>query len=236
MAYRYTNTDKWSDCWYSNLKPMEKLLFNYLCDNCDIGGFIELNVKRWATDIVTTNIIIEGALKGLQRGLTYSITGDCLYINNFLKHQKNLPLDPIKNPSHRGIVRRFEQYSMKFGIANIDAFIKGASEGLRRGTGNGNGKGNGLGKEEDTKLSSSNDRLEKYKIKEIYSQNAEVNKAFIEYLTLRPKLKCQNSDRISDRLLKKLKEYAKTPSDAIEIINKAITCGWKDFYPLNDAK
>ena len=60
MAYRYTNTNKWSDAWYSDLKPLEKLLFNYLCDNCDIAGFIEFVPKKWAFDIGCTKDAIQG--------------------------------------------------------------------------------------------------------------------------------------------------------------------------------
>ena len=138
MAYRYTNTDKWSDCWYSKLKPMEKLLFNYLCDNCDIAGFIELNQKRWASDIGTDLRQIEGALKGLARGLIYSSTNDCIYLRNFLKHQKNLPLNE-KNNAHLGIIKRLELYSFKFSIQNIYEFIEAASMGLASPYGNGNG-------------------------------------------------------------------------------------------------
>jgi len=152
MAYRYTNTDKWCDYWFSNLKPIEKLLFNYLCDNCDIAGFIEINIKRWSIDIGTNNTTIEGAMKGLSRGFIYSISNDCVYIRNFLRHQKNLPLIPEKNPAHRGIIKRFDQYSDKFGILNVYEFIEGASVGLGRGTGNGNGNGNDKGNEELTKL------------------------------------------------------------------------------------
>ena len=36
-------SDKW-DNW--NLKQIEMLLFMYLCDNCDIAGFAEINTKR----------------------------------------------------------------------------------------------------------------------------------------------------------------------------------------------
>jgi len=137
MAYRYTNTDKWNDCWYSNLKPMEKLLFNYLCDNCDIAGFIEINHKKWASDIGITIKLLQGALKGLGRGLIYSNTMDCIYIKNFLKHQKNLPLNE-KNKAHLGIIKRFDLYSYKFLInGNINEFIEGASKGLPSPTGNG---------------------------------------------------------------------------------------------------
>jgi hypothetical protein len=142
MAYRFTNTDKWNDCWFSSLKPIEKILFNYLCDNCDIAGFIEVNFKNWASFIGTDKRTIEGALKGLQRGLIYSTEKDCIFIRNYLKHQKNLPLVPEKNPSHRGIIKRFDIYSQKFDIQDYVKFIEGASKGLSSPTGNGNGNGN----------------------------------------------------------------------------------------------
>ena len=164
MAYRYTNTDKWGDAWYSNLKPAEKLLFNYLCDNCDIAGFIEMNIKRWASDIGYDKSVIEGALKGLQRGFINSISGDCIYLRTYLKHQKNLPLNPEKNMAHRGIIKRFELYKDKFNIESIESFLEGASKGLQRGfkgaskglqspygigSGNGSGKGKSINIEFD---------------------------------------------------------------------------------------
>lgn len=147
MAYRFTNTDKWNDSWFLNLKPLEKLLFIYLCDNCDIAGFIEVNLRRWATDIDTNIRGIEGALKGLKRGLIFSHESDCIYIKNFLKHQKNYPLNE-KNKAHLGIISRFEKYLYKFDYQNYNDFIerafKGGSKGDKRGTGNGIGIGIGI--------------------------------------------------------------------------------------------
>jgi hypothetical protein len=135
------------------LKPYEKLLFIYLYENCDIAGFIELNIKRWNTDLGLNKKLIEGALKGLQRGLIYSNLNDCVYIRTFLKHQKNLPLNPEKNMAHRGIIKRFDVYKNKFKIENIIEFIEGASKGLQSPyvNGNGIGNGNGNGKEEEEK-------------------------------------------------------------------------------------
>jgi len=151
MAYRFTNTDKWDDSWFSNLKPSEKLLFNYLCDNCDIAGFIEINIKRWASDTGYDKPTIEGALKGLKRGLINSNTNDCIYLRTFLKHQKNLPLNPDKNMAHRGIIKRFDLYKEKFSIESIDAFLEGALKGPQcpYGIGKGNGSGSGLGKKNE---------------------------------------------------------------------------------------
>ncbi len=150
MAYRFTNTEKWNDAWFAGLRPVEKLLFMYLCDNCDIAGFIEINPKRWALDVGTDTKTIRGALEGLIRGLILSQTKDCFYIRNFLKHQKNLPLNP-KNNSYVGIMRRFELYGYKFDIKDINEFIEGASKGLPSSTGNGNGNGNGKGEGVETK-------------------------------------------------------------------------------------
>lgn len=154
MAYRFTNTDKWTDAWFCNLKQLEMLLFIYLCDNCDIAGFIEVNYKRWATDLNSSPETIEGAIKGLSRGLLFSNENDCIFIRNFLKHQKNMPLTPEKNPAHKGIVNRFNEYMYKFDIKDINDFFKrglvGATEGLQSPIGNGNGigndNGNGIGK------------------------------------------------------------------------------------------
>ena len=148
MAYRFTNTEKWDDHWFSSLKQIEMLLFMYLCDNCDIAGFAEVNLKRWAVDLNSTPDTIEAALKGLDRGIVFSKDHDAIFLRNFLKHQKNLPLNK-NNKAHVGIMRRFELYRQKFNIEDINLFIESPivapSKGLERGTGNGNGIGIGIG-------------------------------------------------------------------------------------------
>ncbi len=61
MANRYTNTDKWVDNWFSELSPLSKLLFMYLCDQCDIAGFLEVNIKTIAFELGTDRKSIEKA-------------------------------------------------------------------------------------------------------------------------------------------------------------------------------
>ena len=135
MAYRFTNTEKWDDHWFSSLKQIEMLLFMYLCDNCDIAGFAEVNLKRWAVDLNSTPDTIEAALKGLDRGIVFSKDHDAIFLRNFLKHQKNLPLNK-NNKAHVGILRRFELYRQKFNIEDINLFIESPivapSKGLHR--------------------------------------------------------------------------------------------------------
>ena len=153
MAYRYSNTDKWNDSWFISLEPMEKLLFNYLCDNCNIAGFIEIIPSRWASDIKTDVTTIQGALKGLEKSIIYSNDNSVLYLKTFLKHQKNLPLNQ-NNKAHLGIISKFNNYLYKFNCQDINNFIQGALKGLSSPTGNGininngNGNGNGNGTDE----------------------------------------------------------------------------------------
>jgi hypothetical protein len=148
MAYKLSNTDKWSDFWFSQLKPIEKLLFIYLCDNCDIAGFIEINYRKWASDIDTSVKVIEEATTGLRRGVVYSKENDCLYLRNHLKHQKHFPLNE-KDSVYKPIVKRFELYSYKFDIVDIDEFIirgvNGEGTSPQPPKGKGKGKDNGIG-------------------------------------------------------------------------------------------
>jgi len=143
MAYRFTNTEKWADSWFSSLTQFEMILFIYLCDNCDIAGFIEINLKRWANDLNSSIDEIPVAIKGLQRGLVISKSNDCIFLKNFIKHQKNFPLNE-KNKAHLGIIKRFNLYAEKFDIQDINSFIQGTSKGLPSPTGIGKGIGNNI--------------------------------------------------------------------------------------------
>jgi hypothetical protein len=145
MPYRFTDTAKWEDKWFSGLKPVEKLLFLYLCDNCDPAGFIEINIRRWAFDLQASEHIVEGALKGVEKSFIYSTCKNYIYIRNFLRHQKNYPLNE-NNRAHRGVISRFAIYSQRFDIQDISSFIergfKGALQPQGRGTGIGIGNNN----------------------------------------------------------------------------------------------
>lgn len=190
MAYRFTDTEKWRDAWFLDLNPTEKILFNYLCDNCDIAGFIELTPKKWAFEIGVTSSTIQGAIEGLSRGLIHSHTGDCIYIRTFLKHQKNLPLNE-KNNAHIGIIKCFERYRHKFEIENIETFINQDVKPLPRGygKGKGNSKGNDICSSSSIKESSINTAT--YRYSKHYDDQLEDNKEnpmisdyekFIKYL------------------------------------------------------
>jgi len=139
MAYRYSDTLKWQDEWFVDLTAIEKLLFLYLCDNCDIAGFSELSYRKIAFDLNTKESEIKGAVKGLGKGVFVSDDEKSLLVKNFIKHQKNLPINP-DNKSHQGILKRVAIYLPKFknmALDNQEGYLyKGATKPQERGTGN----------------------------------------------------------------------------------------------------
>lgn len=124
MPKRLIETERWKDPWFRRLKPYEKLLFMYLCENCDIAGFLEIDLEliRFYTNMPERDI--EGALKGLSRGIDGA--DGWIWVKNFAKHQGNLPLNP-KNGAHKGILYRLNEQLTRF--PHAPEYL-GASKGL----------------------------------------------------------------------------------------------------------
>lgn len=151
----------------------------YLCDNCDIAGFINVNLKRWASDLNSDRNKIEGALKGLKRGLLFSDDNEVIFVRNFLKHQKNLPIN-TNNKAHLGILKRFDEYKSKFGVDTIEMLLslesEGGCKGLQSpiGIGNGNGIGNGIEEKEPKKFKKPTiDEIRSFILEKNYSVDAD---------------------------------------------------------------
>ena len=177
MALRFTNSEKWDDEWFSDLTKDEKLLYMFLTDKCNIGGFIEINRKIWSAYTGIDANDIDAVLYSFGKKIIMSNDGSCLYVVNFLKHQKNYPLNP-ENKAHIGILKIFNTYAVKFGIEDITQFIErgmqGGSVGVLSPTGIGIGIGKGIG----------TDNIPQKKIN-IFSYNEEsVRNFYIEQLQL----------------------------------------------------
>lgn len=108
---RNTNTKKWDDVWFSELSPHAKLVFIFLCDNCDNAGVYEINRKFMVFLIGLSNQELDIAIKELDRK-SYILSGNkkMLWLNNFLKWQKKIPLN-YKNNNHKQIITLLEYYT-----------------------------------------------------------------------------------------------------------------------------
>lgn len=90
---RITKPEKWKDTFFHNLKPIEKLIFIYLYENCDDAGFFELNFDKMSFDIGITAKEIAGSFSKLEKAFLSSINADKIWLKKFLLHQNRLPLD-----------------------------------------------------------------------------------------------------------------------------------------------
>lgn len=135
MPKRYTETEKWNDKWFRALKPLEKLIFNFMCDRCDLAGFYQIDLEDMEFRIKAPSEDILGAVQGLNRGLIFPNgmnDGSIIWIKNFLKHQRNLPLNPTNN-AHRHIIEIISRH--KNFQTDILNFL-GADKGLISSLGN----------------------------------------------------------------------------------------------------
>jgi hypothetical protein len=219
MAYRFSDTGKWNDEWFVDLSPQEKLLFIYLCDNCDIAGFYEISLRRLSFDTGLTNDEIKVALKGLGKSYILSDDKKVIFIKNFVKHQKNLPLNP-DNKAHRGIISRFENYSTRFAddlISMINIEKKVAPwKGLESPQGIGNGIDMGNLK--------------------LFTNDEEFFKIFERWILYKKARKEMYKTQDSfETAFKKLLKYSKNNSKiAFDIIESAIGNNYSGFFELSE--
>jgi hypothetical protein len=155
MAHRFTVTDKWAKPWFMQLSPYAKLLFLYLADECDLAGIWEINIPMASLQTGLTSSQVERA----ENELTTEYAGERkvirgprhLWLVKFIKHQRNLPLNP-ENRAHMGIIASLEKHSPEFGFDlrksfennNLPSPLQAPSKPLLRGYGIGNGIGNGV--------------------------------------------------------------------------------------------
>lgn len=130
MATRFTDDEKWGDPWFRRLKPYEKLLFVFLCDNCNWAGFYELDEDYIKFHIGQVEGAYNGALDGALKALSDKIIirDGWVWVRNFLKHQRNEVLNP-NNPAHKNIIQRINDQLDRFsGVPQFDEML-----GLQRG-------------------------------------------------------------------------------------------------------
>jgi len=155
MATKISVVDKWDDPWFRRLKPEEKLMFIYLCEQCDCAGFWEFDDygASFQTRIPEEKIgeIIETLCSPYEGSYKAHRGGKWIWLKNHIKHQQNMPLCPNNN-CHKGIVKRLldhtdmEEVSI-FINENITIDESGSWVTLGRVTSKSNSKSKSKGKE-----------------------------------------------------------------------------------------
>ena len=145
MSKRFTDTDKWNNKWFRHLTYAQKYMYLYLCDKCDIAGFLEIDEEHMAYEMGVPQDKIIGAIKGLTRGCL--MVNEWVFLPDFLYDQKNAPLKSNNNV-YNLIMARINAQMNRFSILSEFNEIIGAMKGVESPLGIGIGNSKGIGKEE----------------------------------------------------------------------------------------
>jgi hypothetical protein len=139
-----TETEKWRDPWFRNLAPEQKLMFLFIVDQCNLGGFYEIDVPYMSFCTGLSESAIEGAIKGLSRGCIQE--DGWIWVKNFLRHQRNENINP-DNRAHMNIISCVNEQLNRFSLVPDFQEFLGAFKGLLSPYGKGKGKGKGQARE-----------------------------------------------------------------------------------------
>lgn len=116
MSKRFTDTGKWDDPWFTDLKSEYKLFYIYILDRCDIAGVWKLN-KKMAEFCIGCSIDTDDFLKIANDRI--KVFGDKWLIKKFIEFQYGALTD--KNKAYNSIMAAFRQFSQNKGdISPID--------------------------------------------------------------------------------------------------------------------
>lgn len=151
---RFTNPEKWLTPRFRKLSPDQKLLYEYICQNCDLAGFMILDVDRISFDTGIEMETIQKALEELNKE-EISIQDGWVFVLDYIEGQKNVTkegsLNPLNN-AHKSIIKRLRENYGKFAkclrtqknLAPYEEHFRGSGKGNTTGKGNDNSKGNGI--------------------------------------------------------------------------------------------
>jgi hypothetical protein len=106
VSRRMTDTGKWRDPWFRKLTPVAKLLWCYLCDNCDGLGIIELDTEGASFDIGAP--ITQPVLDELESRIDRK--GSKMLLKKFIDFQCVKLSDLC--PAHKPILAGIEKYKL----------------------------------------------------------------------------------------------------------------------------
>lgn len=102
MAKRFTDTQKWADPWFHQLPPKMKMVWCFLCDECDGAGIWKANFPLLSFYIGEP--VTEADFREAFSKKTFWLRDELVWIPGFIKFQYQT-LSP-KNHAHRGIMRK----------------------------------------------------------------------------------------------------------------------------------
>ena len=130
MAKRFTDTEKWKKPFIRSLKAPYKLLWLYVCDDCDHSGI-------WQVDIEVAEIRIGEKLDGKK---AIQLFGDKIipldngtkwFIPSFIEFQYPSGLNE-NNKAHTGVIKNLERYKQQIdNFKPLDSPLQGDKDKVK---------------------------------------------------------------------------------------------------------
>jgi len=111
MAKRFTDTEKWKKPFIRGLQGAYKLLWLYICDDCDHAGIWQVDLEV-ASIRIGEPLDIETAIKSFGDKIVIFDNGHKWFIPSFLEFQYPSGLNP-DNRAHSSIIFLLEKYNLR---------------------------------------------------------------------------------------------------------------------------
>ena len=170
------------------------------------------------------------------------IINDVYSINNWTKYQNNEGLEKIREQNRirqKNYRDKQKQVLIDNNVSsNVTVTLRNALPLIDNNTSISNSLSNSNSLKEDNKQDIEN-KVNKTNIKfnwkkEVYFEDEELQKIFIDYLELRSSIKAVNTERAIKLLINKLEKIASDKDTKIKVIEQSIMNSWKGVFPLKN--
>ena len=153
MPNRFTATEKWERPWFRDLPTEYKMLWIYLCDNCDQAGVWYIDMKL-ACFQIGSDVSIEMALELFTGRVVVLPCGKRWHIPDFIPFQYGVGAEvlTVKSTFHRGALNAMIRAGLPITKEQSDCLAEGSVKGfgkplqsLKKGLPKALGLGLGLG-------------------------------------------------------------------------------------------
>ena len=215
MAKRFTDTEKWKKPFIRGLQGAYKLLWLYICDDCDHAGVLQVDIDV-AQIRIGEKIDLKEAIKSFDEKIIIFDKGNKWFIPSFIEFQYPSGLNP-DNRAHNSIIILLEKYKL------LDKQNKPLTRSLQ-------GRKD---KDKDMDMDMDMDKgTKKIKISFIGEEIIEYWNLWKDYKSKQFKFiyKTVQSEQAAFDDLVRLSE--KNCENAIEIIKQSMANGWKGLFEL----
>lgn len=127
MAKRFTDTEKWKKPFIRGLQGPYKLLWFYVCDDCDHSGIWQVDIEI-AQIRIGEKIDLADAVKFFGEKIQVFDNGNKWFIPSFIEFQYPSGLNPL-NKAHGSVIKNLEKYGLlKNDFKPLTSPLQGAME------------------------------------------------------------------------------------------------------------